>query len=141
MPADTAGSMVAILVTGMSGTGTSTALAELPRGPHRRAAHRARQHPTGGAAVRRRLRVEPATVLSQVRGVVLLSAPVEVLLERLATRTTTDFGMDPAGRDRILADLATVEPLLRAGANEEIDTRAPITEMADRLVRVARRAS
>lgn len=48
--------------------------------------------------------------------VVLLSAPVEVILERLSLRTTNDFGKCAAERDRILLDLAVVEPLLRAGA-------------------------
>ncbi|TFV89250.1 shikimate kinase [Blastococcus sp. CT_GayMR16] len=73
--------------------------------------------------------------------VVLLSAPVDVLLERLTTRTTNAFGKSSDDRDRVLADLAAVEPRLRAGADAEIDTRAPVAEVADRLVRIARGAS
>jgi hypothetical protein len=73
--------------------------------------------------------------------VALLSAPVDVLLERLATRTTNTFGRSSDERERVLADLAAVEPLLRAGADVEIDTRAPVAEVADRLVRIARAAS
>lgn len=48
--------------------------------------------------------------------VVLLSAPAAVILEHVATRETNDFGKSVAERDRILRDLVTVEPLLRAGA-------------------------
>jgi dephospho-CoA kinase len=69
--------------------------------------------------------------------VVLLSAPAETLLERLATRTTNDFGKVAAEREAILADLRDVEPLLRAGATAEIDTRAPLADVADRLVDIA----
>ena len=43
-----------------------------------------------------------------------------------------------AEREQIIADTAEVEPLLRAGATVEIDTRAPLGEIADRLETVAR---
>ncbi len=46
--------------------------------------------------------------------VVLLSLPAGMLLDRLATRVTSPFGKDPAERERILHDLRTVEPQLRA---------------------------
>jgi dephospho-CoA kinase len=58
--------------------------------------------------------------------VVLLSAPVAVVLERLASRTTNDFGKDPAERARILDDIAQVEPLLRRAATLELDASAPL---------------
>ena len=67
----------------------------------------------------------------------LLSAPADVILERVATRVTNDFGKNDAERARILADLAAVEPLLRRGATAEIDTRAPIVEVVDALERIA----
>jgi thymidylate kinase len=69
--------------------------------------------------------------------VVLLSAPAEVILERVATRQTSNFGRTESERDRILSDLATVEPLLRAGATAEIDTRTPLDRVADALERIA----
>jgi dephospho-CoA kinase len=65
--------------------------------------------------------------------VVLLSVPVEILLARLATRTTNTFGRTPEQRDQILRDLAEVEPRLRNSATVEIDTSAPLDEVADRL--------
>ena len=73
--------------------------------------------------------------------VVLLSAPLEVLLERVRTRETNDFGKSDAERARIVADHAAVEPLLRAGATAEIDTRRPLREVADELEAIARRAT
>ncbi|MBC7290928.1 MAG: AAA family ATPase [Actinotalea sp.] len=63
--------------------------------------------------------------------VVLLSAPVDVMLERLATRATNDFGTSPADRARVVADTAAVEPLLRRRATLEVDTRRPLTEVVD----------
>ncbi|MBK8560659.1 shikimate kinase [Candidatus Amarobacter glycogenicus] len=58
--------------------------------------------------------------------VVLLSAPVAVILERLLSRTTNDFGKDPAERVRILDDITHVEPLLRRTATLELDAAAPL---------------
>lgn len=63
--------------------------------------------------------------------VVLLSAPAATVLQRLATRTSNPFGKHPAERARILADLAAVEPLLRAGCSVEIRTDQPLTAVVD----------
>lgn len=48
---------------------------------------------------------------STLDAVVLLTVPVDVLLQRLSERTTNDFGKDPVERERILRDLAEVELL------------------------------
>ena len=48
--------------------------------------------------------------------VVLLSAPAEVILDRIARRTTNDFGKTSAEREMILDDLAKVEPLSERAA-------------------------
>jgi hypothetical protein len=69
--------------------------------------------------------------------VVLLTAPANVILERVTSRGSNAFGKRDADRDRILYDLATVEPLLRAGATAEIDTRAPPDEVVDGLESIA----
>jgi hypothetical protein len=69
--------------------------------------------------------------------VVLLSAPVDVLLGRVAARETNDYGKTDEQRERIAQDLATVEPLLRAGATTEIDTRAPVADVVDALELIA----
>jgi hypothetical protein len=73
--------------------------------------------------------------------VVLLSLPIDVLVERVASRVTNSFGKDPVERERIIQDLQTVEPLLRATATAEIDTDRPLHEVVAALEAVARRAS
>ena len=57
--------------------------------------------------------------------VVLLSAPVEVLLARIASRTSNPYGKRSDERAMILHHLAEVEPQLRATADFEIDASAP----------------
>jgi hypothetical protein len=69
--------------------------------------------------------------------VVLLSAPLDVLLEWVRSRTTNPYGKSDVQEAFITADVAVVEPLLRAGATDEIDTRRPLTEVADELERIA----
>jgi hypothetical protein len=61
------------------------------------------------------------------------SCGVRIGSTRCSTKTTTA----PAERDRILDDLAKVEPVLRAGAIAEIDTRVPLDEVVDALERIA----
>lgn len=73
--------------------------------------------------------------------IVLLSAPVEVILERVSTRTTNDYGKDAAERDRIVSDLRSVEPLLRATCTHEIDATGPIHEVVTTLVAIGRNAA
>ena len=85
-----------------------------------------------------RLRREPGAALSALRAVVLLSAPVDVILERVAARESNDFGRsDDRSANRSSGDLEEFEPLLRAGATAEIDTRAPLTEVANELEQIA----
>ncbi|GAB3808015.1 AAA family ATPase [Micromonospora zhanjiangensis] len=69
--------------------------------------------------------------------VVLLSAPAEVLLRRVAARTDNPYGKRPEERAAILRYVATVEPLLRATATVEIDTSAPLGEVVARLETLA----
>jgi len=70
--------------------------------------------------------------------VVLLTVSKGVMLQRLATRTTNDFGKTPEERARILDDLEHVEPLLRRGATHELDTDRPLADVVDALERIAR---
>ena len=60
-----------------------------------------------------------------------------MILERVAVRKANDFGKSDAERDRIVQDLTTFEPLLRATSTAEIDTRAPLHEVVDALERIA----
>ena len=70
--------------------------------------------------------------------VVLLSAPADVILDRIATRTTNGFGKSPEERARVLADLAETEPLLRATCTDEIDASRPLDEVVEALVALGR---
>ncbi|MBA8795219.1 shikimate kinase [Friedmanniella endophytica] len=141
--------MARILITGMSGAGKSTLLAEL--------AARGRttvETDVDGWEVRRGLWDEPrmhalldrepdvvvcGTVENQGRfadrfdHVVLLSAPLDVLLGRVATRPTNPYGRTGAEREEIVRHHRGVEPLLRAAADLELDGRRPVAELADRI--------
>jgi dephospho-CoA kinase len=154
-----------VLVTGMSGTGKSTALAELERKGYRVVdtdyGGYAEEVPTSDGNGLEQLWVEDRIdrLLSEhdegvlfISGcvsnqgkfyprfdaVVLLSAPADVIVERVTTRDTNDFGKTAEQRARILDDLEAYEPLLRAGATAEIDTRQPVDEVVDELERIAR---
>jgi adenylate kinase family enzyme len=148
-----------ILVTGMSGTGKSTALVELARegfdvvetdigGWSEWSEH-------DGGYVWREDRIREllarehgptmyvsGTVSNQGRfypqfdAVVLLSAPADVLLHRIASRTTNDFGKDDQEREAILRDIAEVEPLLRETCTHEIDATQPIAFVVQQLVAI-----
>jgi broad-specificity NMP kinase len=158
--------MAKVLVTGMSGTGKSAALVALGRRGHRVVdtdtdswSRWATDDDGAPEWVWREDRIEEL-LAGHARGhlfvagcrsnqgrfhghfdaVVLLSAPVDVMLARIEQRTDNPFGKGAAERERLLADLAAVEPLLRGAATVEIDTsEAPIEEVARRLEQVADR--
>src|SRR3984885_11442371 len=71
---------------------------------------------------------------SQFDHIILLSAPVEILSQRLATRTSTPFGKSAEEYRRFLADLQDVEPRLRAIADCEIDTAMPVSEVVQAVL-------
>ena len=153
-----------VLITGMSGTGKSAALAELARRGHsvvdtdygdwiedvqlpdgsieplwneERIGALLSGHSDGTLFV-------VGTVANQGRfyprfdAVVLLSAPLELILERVASRGSNPYGKTEAEREKIASDLTMFEPLLRAGATVEIDTRKPLADVVDELESIAR---
>lgn len=65
--------------------------------------------------------------------IVLLSAPADVLLTRIAARTNNPYGKRPEERGAILDDLAVIEPQLRATATVEFDASAPIDKVVEQL--------
>jgi dephospho-CoA kinase len=69
--------------------------------------------------------------------IALLSAPAEVLLPRIAGRQDNPYGKGPGERELILRHLAEIEPLLRATATIEIDASAPIDRVVDQLEALA----
>src|SRR5829696_8090821 len=153
-----------VLITGMSGTGKSAALAELARRRHRVVDTDYREwteevpSADGGRAERLWREDWINSLLSghddgalfvsgcvpnqgkfypRFDAVVLLSAPADVILARVAARATNDYGKTAAQRELIAEDLSSVEPLLRAGASAEIDTRRLLDDVAAELERLA----
>jgi shikimate kinase len=150
-----------VLVTGMSGSGKSTVLIELRRRGHRvidtddpgwiieteteggpepawdldRIQTLIDGHRTGwlfiaGCVANQRM------IYDRFDAVVLLSAPVDVILDRVAVRANP-FGSTAEDRTKIANDVAAFEPLLRAGADCEIVTTAPVAEVVAALEQVA----
>jgi len=70
--------------------------------------------------------------------IVLLSAPREVMVERLASRTNNPFGKASWELTKILADLEMFEPLIRWEATYEIDTSKPIDDVVDEILSLVR---
>lgn len=73
---------------------------------------------------------------AQFDAIVLLSAPLETLIERLATRTNNSYGKTPLELRRFLDDVQTVEPLLRRAASHEVQTTAPLNEVVTTVLEV-----
>ncbi len=160
--------MSKVLVTGMAGTGKSSALAELRRRGYRVVdtddpgwreyrpypdpvdeVHRGEYH-----WVEARMTAlldsddDPSLfvaggVRNQSRfydrfdAIVLLSAPADVILGRIARRTTNDYGKTALERAEIVADLAEIEPLLRLECTHELDASRPIGDTDDDPIAIA----
>jgi len=71
--------------------------------------------------------------------VVLLSAPAHVILDRVARRTTNDYGKTPLQRAMILDDLARIEPLLRVSCTHELDVSRPLADIVADLTAITSR--
>lgn len=150
-----------ILVTGMSGTGKSSALEALARQGFRTVDTDGGDWTEWSDAedgyLWREDRIEelltrddgPAlyvsgTVSNQARfydrfdAVVLLSAEPEVLLARIESRTTNPYGKTPAQRELVLRHLAEVEPLLRRTCTHEIDAAQPLATVIAQLAELGR---
>ena len=70
--------------------------------------------------------------------VVLLSASTDVILDRIERRTTNSWGKSEQERALILEQIETVEPLLRATSDIEIDTGVTtLEEVVDALIALA----
>jgi predicted ATPase len=153
-----------VLVTGMSGTGKSSALAELGRRGFRVVDTdlpgwsewiEDEADPEGGGWFWREDRVAELLASEDARtlfvsgcvsnqgkfydrfdAVVLLSASAEVILGRVDHRTTNEYGKEPGERDLILQHLASVEPLLRATSTHTIDASRPLDEIVRELIAI-----
>ncbi|MDQ0770969.1 shikimate kinase [Pseudarthrobacter defluvii] len=144
--------MPRILITGMSGSGKTTVLQELSRRGYRTidTDYDGWVLPDGTWDEPRMSTllashsslVDSGTVENQGRfydrfsAVVLLSAPVEVLIERVSVRTNNTYGSSEADQSAIRKYVLDVEPLLRNGATLELDGRRLVPELADWVERL-----
>lgn len=152
-----------VLVTGMSGTGKSTALNELrslgfqvidtDEPGWTEWSDRDEGYVWREDSIRELLAREEGpslyvsgTVSNQGRfygyfdAVVLLSAPAGVLLTRIESRTTNRYGKTAEQRELILRDLAEVEPLLRKTCTHEIDGAQPLSVVVEELAKLGKEA-
>jgi shikimate kinase len=65
--------------------------------------------------------------------VILLSAPLHVLIERVSRRTNNPYGKTAEQRAGITQYVETIEPVLRRGATLELDGRQPVPDLADAI--------
>lgn len=142
--------MAGILITGMSGTGKSTVLAELATRGWRTidTDYDGWTDGDGGlwdeARMLDLLTQEPDVVVSgtsenqgrsydRFEHVVLLSAPADVLIDRVRRRTNNPYGRSEEEQQQIRSHVVEVEPLLRRGATAELDARLPVENLADAI--------
>lgn len=76
------------------------------------------------------------TFYPQLDRIVLLTAPAQVIVERLATRTNNPYGKRAEEVARVLALLETVEPILRRGAHHVVDTSVPLDQVVETVLRL-----
>ncbi|WP_232662424.1 AAA family ATPase [Pseudonocardia sp. TRM90224] len=149
-----------VLITGMSGTGKSTVLEELARRGHRvvdtdsdtwcewvtdddgepdwvwRTEAMAELLATDGGVFVAGCKTNQVDFYPRFDHIVLLSAPADVLFDRIEARTTNQYGKSAEERELVLKHIAEVQPLLREGATLEIDATAPVAAVADQLERL-----
>jgi shikimate kinase len=156
--------MKRVLLTGMSGTGKSTLVRELAAMGFKaidvdndewsECRHISGKEPEWvwrEDRIQRLLSTEDTDILivsgcasnqvkfhAQFDQIVLLTAPGEVMLDRLATRTNNPYGQSPDERAAVLANKETVEPLLRNVAGIELDTTLPLDQVVERVLRLVR---
>jgi len=77
---------------------------------------------------------EQAVMYGRFRVIILLSAPKEIMMSRIQSRTGNASGQSPEEMAKIMSNLESVEPLLRARCTHEIQTTMPVSEVADRII-------
>ena len=148
--------MKRVLLTGMTGTGKSSvirSLADLGYKAIDTDDGWCEQLPDGRQrwredAIASLLATEDADVLfvagceeNQVRfhpqfdHIILMSAPIQTLMQRLADRTGNPYGKTQGDLDRVLSDTRDIEPRLRRAADHEISTTMPLGDVVRAILR------
>jgi dephospho-CoA kinase len=78
-----------------------------------------------------------ARFYSRFDHIVLLSASPELTIQRLMARTNNPYGRSAREVAEILGNKATIEPLLRRSATDEIDTATPLHDVVARVLEIA----
>jgi dephospho-CoA kinase len=152
--------MKRVLITGMSGTGKSTVVAEL-----RERGFRAVDMDEPGWSVSapdgewvwREDRVADLLLTDdtdvlfvagcasnmrrfypQFDEIILLTASQDLIVSRLESRTNNPFGKTSEELARVLADIGETEPKLARIADHEIDTSIPLGEVVARVLEISR---
>ncbi|MHA7274548.1 AAA family ATPase [Arthrobacter sp. TMT4-20] len=144
--------MARVLITGMAGAGKTTVLEELSRRGYRTIdtdyddwvlPDHTWDEPRMSALLASSMSVVVSgTVENQGRFydrfavVVLLSAPVDVLIDRVAGRVNNPYGNSQDDQAAIRRNVLDVEPLLRNGATLELDGRRSVPDLADEIERL-----
>ena len=69
--------------------------------------------------------------------VILLTAPVDTIMERLAQRPIDGYGHIEEQREKVAYLTATIEPLLRRIADREIDATRSVQATADEVLEIS----
>lgn len=141
--------MTRILITGMSGAGKTTLLNELARRGHETVDtdYDGWTQSDGRWNERRMnelLAGHPDVIVSgtvenqgdfydRFDHVVLLSAPIHVLIDRVSRRANNPYGKTPAQQAEIANYVRSVEPLVRRGASYELDGQRSVADLADAI--------
>ena len=149
--------MKRVLLTGMSGTGKSSVVQELVGRGYKAVDTDdgfCDVQPDGRQrwredAIQQLLATEDADVLfvagceenqgtfhPQFDHIVLLSAPLETMVERLQTRTNNPYVKTSLELSRFVEDVEIVEPLLREAADHEVRTTASLDVVVATILRL-----
>lgn len=71
-----------------------------------------------------------------IDAVILLSAPLATIMERLRTRTAGSYGHVAEEQRKIYELITTIEPLLRQSADHEIDASGSVAATVDEILRL-----
>src|SRR5262245_33852037 len=66
--------------------------------------------------------------------VVLLSTPLDTLMDRLAARASEGYGHTTDERRKVAELIETIEPLLRRSAHSEINTARPVGNTVENIL-------